>query len=220
MTTPAATLARAHVWRPGRAAQSEPSQSDAGPSPLLLLHGTGADENDLLPLADRLAPASPVLSPRGAVLENGTVTRHFRRFSEREFDEVDIAERVDELAEFVRAAEQAHEVPPGRWVAVGFSNGASTATALLLRHPEMLAGAVLFAGMPPFVEPPAVDLSGRWVIIANGVRDPLATPALTAVLDRQLSDRGAQVTVLSHPGGHTIDGRQLAVIAADLREHA
>ena len=184
-----------------------------------MLHGTGADEHDLLPLAGQLSPASPVLSPRGAVLEDGRYVRFFRRSSAGVFDEDDIRERMAALAGFVGAAEQAHDVQPGRWVAVGFSNGASTATALLLEYPLLLAGVVLFAGMPPFADPPDVDLAGRWALIANGARDPLATPEKTALLERQLRDRGAEVTTVPHRGGHTIDARQLPAITAAITAH-
>ena len=173
---------------------------DAGP-PLLLLHGTGGDERDLLPLREHLAPGAPVLSPRGTVLENG-MPRFFRRHAEGVLDEDDLRERVDELAEFVSATAPAHT---GAWWAVGFSNGANTASALLLRHPGLLAGAVLLAAMVPFAAPPQVDLTGRRVAVSNGRRDPLVPAAQTDVLVAQLRGRGAGVAEFPHDGGHGID---------------
>ncbi len=191
-----------HVWRGG-----------LGTPPLLLLHGTGGDEHDLLPLADRLSPLSPVLSPRGRVLE-GTMPRFFRRGGEGDFDEVDLAARADELADFVLAAGQEHGIDGGGFVAVGFSNGANIASAVMMRHPEVLAGAVLIAGMVPFAVPPAhVDLSGKWVVVANGQRDPMATAVQTDTLLHQFRTMNADVRLLAHTGGHTIAGDQLPELA-------
>jgi phospholipase/carboxylesterase len=201
-------LQRPHVWLPGK----------EGP-PLLLLHGTGGDEHDLLPLREHLAPTAPALAVRGSVLENG-MPRFFRRLRDGVFDEADLITRVDELARFLAAAEKAYDVRPGSWIVVGFSNGANMASALLLRRPDTLAGAVLLAAMVPFQHPPAADLSGKRVAVANGRRDPMATPAQTQTLVDQLRDRGAAVTVLSHQGGHTVDPRQLPTLAAFLGEGA
>jgi phospholipase/carboxylesterase len=196
-----ATLHRPHVWRPGT----------AGP-PLLLLHGTGGNEHDLLPLADQLAPSAPVLSVRGTVLENG-MPRFFRRLAEGVFDEADLRARVDELAEFLAAAEKHYEVEAGSWAAVGFSNGANVASALMMLHPEALTAAVV-----PFADPPPVDLTGKRVLVANGLRDPIATASHTDGLVTQLRARGAHVVVLPHDGGHTVDARQLPRIAEFLRQ--
>ncbi|HEV2931004.1 MAG TPA: alpha/beta hydrolase [Propionibacteriaceae bacterium] len=186
---------RPHVFLP---AVGEP----AGP-PLLLLHGTGGDEHDLLPLRDRLSPDAAALSVRGTVLENG-MPRFFRRLREGVFDEDDLRRRVDELADFVRMASSTYGIE-ARLVAVGFSNGANIASALLLQRPEVLAGAVLFAAMVPYAEPPAADLTGVPVIISNGERDPMIPAAMTEQLADQLRDRGASVTALPHRGGHSID---------------
>ncbi len=200
MTSPA-PLDRPHVWRPGTTER-----------PLLLLHGTGGDEHDLLPLGDALVPGAALLSPRGTVLENG-MPRFFRRLREGVFDEDDLRVRAKELAEFVAAAGAQHAVTPGSWYAVGFSNGANIASALLLRHPEVLAGAVLFAAMVPFAEPPDVDLTGKTVILANGRHDPMATADHTRRLVSQLRERGAEVTEVPHDGGHGIDPHGVARIA-------
>jgi phospholipase/carboxylesterase len=192
-------LRRPHVWQPG---SSTP--------PLLLLHGTGGDERDLLVLRQHLAPDAPVLSPRGAVSEQG-MARFFRRLREGVFDEDDLRLRADELAAFLTAAEQKYDVTAGSWLAVGFSNGANMASALLLRHPESLAGAVLLAAMVPFAadEPRDHALAGKRVLIVNGDSDPMATPEQTSRLTEQLRRRDADVELLSFSGGHTIDAGQL-----------
>ena len=190
MTAP---LDRPHVWLPGEG------------RPLLLLHGTGGDEHDLLPLREHLAPGAPVLSPRGTVLENG-MPRFFRRLREGVFDEEDLEVRVVELAAFLGAAEAEYGITPGSWTAVGFSNGANIASALLFRRPATLAAAVLLAAMVPFRAGPGdVDRTGKRVAVANGRRDPMADAAQTAALVGQLRTCGADVSELPHEGGHGID---------------
>jgi len=189
-------LDRPHVFVP---AEGEP----AGP-PLLLLHGTGGNEHDLLPLRDALSPGAAVLSVRGTVLENG-MPRFFRRLREGVFDEDDLRRQADDLADFVQSASAAYKIEPGVLVAVGFSNGANIASAMLLRRPEVLAGAVLLGAMIPYAEPPDADLTGTLVVISNGERDFMIPAAMTDTLAQQLRDRGADVTVMPHPGGHQID---------------
>jgi phospholipase/carboxylesterase len=188
-------LDRPHVFQPA-------DDGAAGPA-LLLLHGTGGDEHDLLPLRDHLSPGAAVLSVRGTVLENG-MPRFFRRLREGVFDEDDLRRQADDLAKFVVTASEAYGIPDRSLVAVGFSNGANIASAIMLRRPELLAGAVLLAAMVPYAEPPAADLSGTLVIISNGARDPMITTQVTQLLASQLSERGAEVIELPHPGGHQI----------------
>jgi phospholipase/carboxylesterase len=188
-------LDRPHVFLPA----DDPA---AGP-PLLLLHGTGGNEYDLLPLRDRLSPSAAVLSVRGTVLENG-MPRFFRRIREGVFDEEDLRRRADELTEFVVRASAAYGIEDRSLVAVGFSNGANIASATLLQRPGLLAGAVLLAAMVPYAEPPAADLAGTTVIISNGDRDPMIAPEVTPQLASQLRERGAEVVELPHPGGHQI----------------
>lgn len=188
-------LDRPHVFEPA-------DDAAAGP-PLLLLHGTGGDEHDLLPLRDHLSPAAAVLSVRGTVLENG-MPRFFRRLREGVFDEDDLRSQADDLAEFVGTAGRAYGIDDRSLVAVGFSNGANIASAMMLRHPGQLAGAVLLAAMVPYAEPPDADLGGTLVIISNGAQDPMITIQTTQLLASQLSERGAEVIDLPHPGGHQI----------------
>jgi phospholipase/carboxylesterase len=203
----AAALVRPHVWRPGQAAP-----------PLLLLHGTGGDEHDMLPLGPHLAPGAPLLSPRGTVLENG-MPRFFRRLREGVFDEDDLRARVDDLAEFLAAAEAEHGVPPGSWVAAGFSNGANIASALLFRRPSALAGAVLMAAMVPFRTgpDPEADLTGKRVAVVNGARDPMATPEQTRTLVARLRGAGAEVEEFPFGGGHQVDPAVLPEIRTWLK---
>jgi len=197
-------LDRPHVWKPG---------ADSGDqAPLLLLHGTGGDENDLLPLREHVAPTAPVLAVRGAITENG-MPRFFRRLREGVFDEDDLIARVDELAEFLAVAETEYGVRPGSWRALGFSNGANIASAMLLRRPGTLRVAVLLAAMVPFGQPPRTDLTGTRVAVVNGRNDPMATPWHTEQLTDQFRSSGAEVTRLDHDGGHAIDTRLLPSVA-------
>lgn len=188
-------LERPHVFLPADDVATGP--------PLLLLHGTGGNEHDLLPLRDHLSPGAAVLSVRGTVLENG-MPRFFRRIREGVFDEDDLRHRADDLAEFVVKASEAYRIEEGLLVAVGFSNGANIASAMLLARPDLLAGAVLLAAMVPYAEPPSVDLDETLVIISNGDRDPMINTEVTQQLADQLRERRAEVVELPHPGGHQI----------------
>src|SRR3954468_3667290 len=144
--------------------------TSAGLPPILLLHGTGGDENDLLPLGQTIAPGAALLSPRGKVLEHG-MPRFFRRLSEGVFDEDDVRRRANELADFVEAAAKHYSI--GAPVAVGYSNGANIAAAMLLLRPDVLAGALLLRAMVPLSEPPHAVLSGKPVLIVSGPHAPI-----------------------------------------------
>jgi phospholipase/carboxylesterase len=170
-----------------------------GATPLLLLHGTGGDETDLLPLGQMIAPGAALLSPRGRVLENG-MPRFFRRLAEGVFDHEDVVRRAHELADFVTAARQQHGLPPP--IAVGFSNGANIAAAMMLLRPEVLSGAVLIRAMVPLPDPPKADLSGRQVLILSGAMDPIVPEADAVRLADQFSATGAEVTHEVLPAGH------------------
>lgn len=180
-----------------------PGQAAGGPT-LLLLHGTGGDEHDLLPLGAFLAPGAALLSPRGNVAENG-MPRFFRRLTEGVFDLDDLVRRSRELAAFVTAAAGSYGFDPAGVVAVGFSNGANIASATLLLHPGAFRAAVLLAGMVPLEPPDGVDLSGAAAFLGAGRADPIAPPEQTERLARLLSDRGAAVELAWHPGGHSLD---------------
>ena len=169
-------------------------------SALLLLHGTGGSEDDLLPLGERLLPGAALLSPRGQVLENG-MPRFFRRLAEGVFDVDDLRRRTHELADFVDAARKAYELaaPP---VAVGFSNGANIAAAVLLLRPGTLGGALLLRPMVPLVPEPLPRLGDVPVQINAGITDPIVTPEQSEALGDLLRRAGATVTIDWIRGGH------------------
>jgi predicted esterase len=188
----------------------KPAQNPGAPT-LLLLHGTGGDENDMLPLGG-LSPGAALLSPRGKVLENG-MPRFFRRLAEGVFDEEDLKTRAGELADFVKAAAAHYRFDPSRVIAMGFSNGANVASAMLLLRPGVLKGAVLFRAMVPLV-PESRDeasLSGTRVVISNGRIDPIVSPEETDRLARLLQEQGADVEVHWQPAGHQLMPSDFAV---------
>lgn len=176
-----------------------PAGGSAGPA-LLLLHGTGGDEDDLLSLGGALAPGAPLLSPRGKVLENG-MPRFFRRLREGVFDPREVEARAHELADFVLAAQEMYPLG-GKPIAVGLSNGANIAAALLLLRPEVLGGAILFRPMVALAPPAVPDLQGMRVFVGAGRRDPVVAPAQTEQLRQLLERAGAEVEVHWVDGGH------------------
>lgn len=173
----------------------------AGSPPLLLLHGTGGDENDLLGLGKMISPGSALLSPRGRVLEHG-MPRFFRRLAEGVFDENDVRRRAHELGGFVAEARQRYGLAAP--VAVGFSNGANIAAALLLLEPDVLAGAILLRAMVPLSDPPKAELSGKPVLLLSGQADPIVPASNSANLAAVLSEAGARVAHKVLPAGHQL----------------
>lgn len=176
--------------------------------PLLLLHGTGGDENDLLPLGEAISPGSALLSPRGKVLEHG-MPRFFRRLAEGVFDEDDLRRRTEELADFVAAARSRYGLAAP--LAVGFSNGANIAAAMLLQRPDVLAGAVLLRAMVPLAQPPQADLAGKRVLIVSGKFDPIIPPSNSAKLAALLTAAGAEVQHPVLPVGHQLSQADLTI---------
>lgn len=170
---------------------------------LLLLHGTGGNENDLLELGHALAPDAALLSPRGKVLENG-MPRFFRRLAEGVFDQEDLAFRTEELARFVEDSATHYGFDGQRVIAVGYSNGANIAASLLLRRPGLLAGAALFHPMVPFVPESPPDLNGAPIFIGAGQNDPIVPAANTTQLAALFQEGGAEVTLHWHSGGHAL----------------
>jgi predicted esterase/catechol 2,3-dioxygenase-like lactoylglutathione lyase family enzyme len=175
---------------------------------LLLLHGTGGDEEDLIPLGRALLPGAGMLSPRGKVLERGA-PRCFRRLAEGVFDQEDLARRTEELAQFIAAAARTYELDRDGIVAVGFSNGANIAASLLLRRPGVLRGAVLLSPMVPFEPDARPDLTGTSVFIGAGRADSIAPPEQAERLADLLRQAGAAVTVHWEPGGHAVTEREV-----------
>ena len=175
----------------------------AGGTTLVLLHGTGGDEEDLLPLGRALLPGAGMLSPRGKVLERGA-PRFFRRLAEGVFDQEDLAFRTTELGNFVEAATKTYELERDGVVAVGFSNGANIAASLLMRRPGLLRAAVLLSPMVPFEPDTAPDLRGTAVFIGAGRNDPIVPTTQVERLAELLRGAGADVTVHWEDGGHGI----------------
>ncbi len=170
---------------------------------LLLLHGTGGDGDSLLQLGYTLAPGATLLSPSGQVRE-GESRRFFRRLAEGVFDQEDLASRTHDLWKFVREAALEYQLDPHRIVAVGYSNGANIASSLMLRHPESLAGAVLFRPMVPFVPSPGALLSGIPVLICAGELDPFLPHGDTERLADIFRSVDADVTVHLERSGHEL----------------
>jgi len=182
--------------------------ADRARPPLLLLHGTGGDENDLLPFGERLAPGTALLSPRGKVSEQGAA-RFFRRLAEGVFDQEDLAFRTQELAEFIERARKTYGI--GKPIAFGFSNGANIAASLLLKRPDVLAGAVLLRAMTPFEPETLPDLTGIPVLMLSGAVDPLVKAEDRDGLARMLGIAGADVTYEVVPAGHNLSPRDITL---------
>jgi phospholipase/carboxylesterase len=182
-----------------------------GKPPILLLHGTGGDESDLLPLGQGVAPGAALLSPRGTVLEGG-MPRFFRRLAEGVFDEEDVRRRANELADFVQNAREVYSIEAP--IAVGFSNGANIAAAVLQLRPEVLAGAVLLRVMTPLKEGPPVDLAGKPVLILSGAMDPIVPAENASRLAAILESAGAAVDHQILPARHNLTQAEVTIMKA------
>ena len=185
-------LAYHHRYEPG---------TDPSAPPLLLLHGTGGDENDLIPLGQKLSPGSALLSPRGDVSEQGA-RRFFARLAEGVFDPAEITRRTHALADFVAAAAKRYGLDPTALTAIGFSNGANIASTLLLLRPESIARAVLLRPMVVLEPKKLPDLSDKFVLISSGLQDPIVPNDHPARLARLLESAGAGVSWHTQPAGH------------------
>ena len=184
---------------------------EPGRPPVLLLHGTGGDETDLMPLGRKIALGAALLSPRGNVLE-GNMPRFFRRFREGLFDEDDVRRRASELADFVAEARSVYGLAEP--LALGYSNGANIAAAVLLLHPKTLVGAILFRAMAPLTEPPRPDLSGVPVLILSGLNDPVVPRSSAQKLGAALAAAGARVEHDELPGAHGLAQADLTTAKA------
>ena len=197
-------ISRPHVWI-----------DKHSESTLLLLHGTGADEHDLLQLGELLAPEFNLLSPRGLVDENG-MNRFFERTPNGEFVEESVVQAVSDLEHFLDQAEKEYGFDPKGLSAAGFSNGANTALALLMTSPQRLNAVVAFGSTKPLRCPVSADMSGKRVFIANGEFDPYAPGPITDAFIAELREAGAEVKFLSHPGGHQISSAHIQQINSEL----
>jgi phospholipase/carboxylesterase len=160
---------------------------------LLLLHGTGGNEDDLIPLANELDQRAAILSPRGKVLENG-MPRFFRRLAEGVFDIEDLKFRTNELADFVKDASKAYDFDLQRTIAIGYSNGANIAASMLLLRPEILSAAILFRAMVPLVPDILPDLSNKHIFMSSGLHDPIVPKQEAEGLFGLFKNAGAKVS--------------------------
>lgn len=177
--------------------------TDPSAPPLLLLHGTGGDENDLIPLGRNISPGSALLSPRGDVSEHGA-RRFFSRLAEGVFDPAEVTRRTHALADFIAAAAKHYRLDLAKLIAVGFSNGANIAATLLLLRPETLTGAMLLRPMVVLEPDQVPDLTGKRVLISSGTADPLVPADHPARLATMLRRAGAGVVLGTHAASHAL----------------
>ncbi len=180
-----------------------PKDSKSETLTLLLLHGTGGNEDDLIQVGQMISPIASLLSPRGKVLENG-MPRFFKRLAEGVFDLEDLKFRTRELADFVKEASNIYSFDLGKTIAVGFSNGANIAASLLLSYPGTLMGAILFRAMVPFIPDSPLDLSDKKVLLSAGVFDPIVSEHQTRSLFDILEKSRANVTLKWQQSGHNL----------------
>jgi len=195
-----------HTFVPGRSTRT-----------LLLLHGTGGNENDLIPLGRELDPEANLLSPRGKVLENG-MPRFFRRSAEGIFDEEDLIRRTHELADFVERASAKYRLNRQNLLAVGYSNGANIAGSLLLLRPQTLAGAILLRPMVPIVPEPLPDLTGVPVLAVSGRYDPIVHADEARQLVYLLRQAGAEVSRSLENAGHGLTAATAEIVRRWLQD--
>ncbi|HEX5520003.1 MAG TPA: alpha/beta hydrolase [Candidatus Nitrosocosmicus sp.] len=169
----------------------------------LLLHGTGGNEDDLIPVGQMLSSSASLLSPRGKVMENG-MPRFFKRLSEGVFDMEDLKFRTKELADFVKEASKVYSFDLNRTIAVGFSNGANIAASLLLSYPETIKGAILFRAMVPFIPDILPELSGKKVLLSAGTFDPIVSKSQIEDLLKILQKSGADANLKWQQSGHDL----------------
>ena len=200
-------LSRPHVWLP------QPGASRT----LLLLHGSGADEHDLLSLGRELDPRANILSPRGAVSQQG-MTRFFEYEPDFTPSRESLLQEVGKLADFLELASERYDFQLESVLTVGFSNGSHAGGALLLLRPELMKTLVAFGTTQVLTElAQEPDLQGKQVFIANGEQDHYSPEAKTIAMIAQFEGFGAEVSLLMHPGGHQISGDHVRFIASELR---
>ncbi|QSO46415.1 alpha/beta hydrolase [Alicyclobacillus mengziensis] len=194
-----------------------PSEDEHSKTTLILLHGTGGNEEDLLPLGRFLAKDAALLGIRGKVLEDG-MSRYFRRLAEGVFDEADLTFRTHELARFIEEATSAYNLNRDGLIAVGYSNGANIAASLLLLEPDILSAAVLFRSMVPLEPKDTPNLWGKGVLMQSGAFDPIIPPENSERLAQMLQQAGADVTLNWQQTGHGLTNEEFVVAQTWLRE--
>jgi phospholipase/carboxylesterase len=180
-----------------------PTEDSASGETLVVLHGTGGDENDLIGIGQAIAPGAAILSPRGNVLENGA-PRFFRRLAEGVFDPKEVRSRAEELARFIRAAVITYRLDPARVFALGYSNGANVASTVMFVEPGVLQGAILFRPMLVYEPTEKNDLTGSAVFISAGRMDPIVPTASVERLAELFELAHAEVTLKWQMVGHNL----------------
>ena len=186
----------------------------------MLLHGTGGTEDDMLGLGRLISPDAALLSPRGKVLENG-MPRFFRRLAEGVFDEADLRYRADELASFVRAACETYRRDISHLIAVGFSNGANIAAAVLFTQPDTFGAAIMMRAMVPFSSATPPPLHGKSLLMLSAENDPIVPVTQTKELANHFRIADADLTLNWNAGGHGLLDADIAIAKqwiASLRE--
>ena len=180
-----------------------PAEDSSSGETLLVLHGTGGDENDLIGIGQAIAPGTAILSPRGNVLENGA-PRFFRRLAEGVFDPKEVRSRAEELARFIRAAVITYRLDPDRIFALGYSNGANVASTIMLVEPGVIHAAILFRPMLVYEPIEKNDLDGSAVFISAGRMDPIVPTASVERLVELFQSAHADVTLEWQLAGHSL----------------
>jgi len=180
-----------------------PAEDSASGETLIVLHGTGGDENDLIGIGQAVAPGAAILSPRGNVLENGA-PRFFRRISEGVFDPKEVRSRAEELARFIRASVVTYRLDPDRIFALGYSNGANIASTVMLIEPRVLQGSILLRPMLVYEPTEGNDLSGSAVFISAGRMDPIVPTMSVERLASLFDAAHADVTLRWQLAGHSL----------------
>lgn len=170
----------------------------------LLLHGTGGNEEDLIPVAREISSEAAILSPRGKILEDGIAARFFRRLAEGVFDLEDLRFRTNELANFVNNASKTYGFDLQHVIALGYSNGANIASSMLLLRPEVLSAAILFRAMVPFVPNTLPDLSNKYIFMSSGLYDPIIPKHEAERLFSLFKNGGAKVSISWQNSGHEL----------------
>ena len=190
-----------------------PAEEAASGETLIVLHGTGGDENDLIGMGQAIAPGTAILSPRGNVSENGAA-RFFKRLAEGVFDPKEVRSRAEELAGFIRAAIAKYSLDVTRLYALGYSNGANIASTVMFIEPDLLQGAILFRPMLVFEPEERSDLSGSSVLISAGRMDPIVPVSSVERLVELFEASRAEVTLKWQPVGHSLAPSEVREAAA------
>ncbi len=185
-----------------------PSSDPTKGKTVLLLHGTGGNEESLIPIVEMVLPDAAILSPRGQIMENG-MPRFFRRIAEGVFDLEDLKFQTQELAIFIEAASKTYGLESNEVIALGYSNGANIASSVMLTYPELISKAALFHPMIPFVPENPPDLSNTSILITAGTNDPIVSRKETLELNSMFQDYGAEVEIFWHDSGHNLTREEL-----------